>query len=94
MYGFVMSGVASYLGNMGNYMESTGISKNLVEESLYMRSLDYVERNLYSMIWNKKEQQGFDEQNPEWRNCLETCIDINCFTKDEFMAGWLRKKLG
>ena len=94
MYGFVMSGVASYLGNLGEYRHSDKISKKLVKESLYMRSLDYVERNLYSMMWNKKEQQGFDEQNPEWRNCLETCIDINLYTKDEFMTEWLRKKLG
>ncbi|MBO5176983.1 MAG: hypothetical protein J6C07_05965 [Lachnospiraceae bacterium] len=94
MYGFVMSGVASYLGDRGEFTDSNKISKNLVEESLYARSLDYVERNLYSMMWNKKEQQGFDEQNPEWRNCLETCIDINLYTKDEFMTEWLRKKLG
>ena len=94
MYGFVMSGVASYLGDRGEFSDSNKISKNLVEESLYTRGLDYVERNLYSMMWNKKEQQGFDEQNPEWRNCLETCIDINFYTKDEFMTEWLRKKLG
>jgi len=93
MYGFVMSVVASYLGNLGEYKHSDRISKKLVEESLYMRSLDYVERNLYSMMWNKKAQQGFDEQNPEWRSCIETCIIINLYTKDEFMAEWMRKKL-
>ena len=94
MYGFVMSEVASYLGNLGAYKESNSISKKIVKESLYFCSLDYVERNLYNMIWNKKEQQGFAEQNPEWKQCLKLCMVIDLYNKDEFHAEWMRRKLG
>ena len=94
MYGFVMSDVADYMGSLGEYRNSNKISRKIVKESLYLRSLDYVERNLYSMMWNKKEQQGFDKQNPEWRRCLKLCIVINLYNKDVFHAEWMRKKLG
>ena len=94
MYGFVMSDVADYLGSLGNYGDSNKISKKIVKESLYLRSLDYAERNIYSMMWNKKEQQGFDEQNPEWKQCLTLCIIADEYNKNIYRAKWMRNKLG
>lgn len=94
MYGLVMYYIASLMGNAEKYEESNIISKRIVENSFVLRHLEYVEENLYNMMWNREKQNGFSEkENPERIPSMEQGILIDVYCKDKLSEVWMRNKL-
>lgn len=95
MYGFVMTSVASWMGNMENYEESSAINEKILRELLKTRSLSYARRNMHGLLWNDKKLKGLptNKENPEWRNGLLECLTVDTFCKDEWCASNMRKRL-
>ena len=67
-YGLVMGGIASDLGNQGNYEESIAINRKIIEQSLKAKHLEYVEENIYSLMWNEEKRKGFSRH-----RCVPYC---------------------
>ena len=95
MYGFVMTSVASYLGNMGFYEESSTLNRKIIRELLRLRKMSYVQRNLYGQLWNDRKQKGFPMEKNDlvWRQGLLECLVVDIYCKDEFCANKIRKRL-
>ncbi len=55
MYELIMNGMASRLGDVGEYEKSTEISENLMNECLSMRRMGMLHHCLYNKIWNRME---------------------------------------
>lgn len=96
MYGFVMTSVASCMGNEGFYEESNTLNKKIVMEALRLKSLSYVRRNLYGVLWNDRKQKGLpmEKEDPKWRSGLLECLSVDIYCKDEMRASIMRKRLG
>lgn len=57
MYEFVMSCVASELGDMGKFQISTDLDKRVLKMSLSCKRICTVDGVLYNILWNEIEQQ-------------------------------------
>ncbi len=57
MYEFVMSCVASELGDMGEFQISTDLDKRVLKMSLSCKRICTVDGVLYNILWNEIEQQ-------------------------------------
>ncbi len=55
MYELIMNGVASYLGDMGQYEESNRISVSIIRENLSLGRMGMLHMSLYNILWNKTE---------------------------------------
>lgn len=95
MYGFVMTSVASWMGNMKMYEESNTINKKILCEELWARSLRHVHRNIYGLLWNERKQRGLpmEKEDPEWRQNLIKLLTIDIYCKDELRARNIRRKV-
>lgn len=95
MYGFVMSSVASWMGNMGRYEESSALNEKIMRELLWTRSFSYVHQNMYDLLWNDRKQKGLpmNKENPEWRKGLLECLTVDIFCKDEWRIVWTKERL-
>ena len=94
MYGLVMEGIASDLGNQGNYEESIEINKKIIEQSLKAKHLEYVEENVYSLMWNEEKRKGFSEkENPERMLCMQDCMVMDIYNRDKLNENWIKHKL-
>ena len=96
MYGFVMTAVASWLGNLGRYEESNAISDKIMRELLRKRSFGYFQRNMYILLWNDRKQKGLpmEKEDPEWRQGLLDCLAVDNYCKDEWKAANIKQRLG
>ena len=94
VYGLVMSAIASYMGNRGEYEASSIINKKIIKQSLKIRHLEYVEKNVYSLMWNEEKKQGLPEkENLERILCMKDCIRIANYNKDQLREDWMRTRL-
>ncbi|MBR6643821.1 MAG: helix-turn-helix transcriptional regulator [Lachnospiraceae bacterium] len=95
MYGFVMSSVASWLGNLHRFDEANALNRKMLKELLRTRNFNYVRRNLYGLLWNYMEQNGLPMKkgNPEWKKGLLECLAVDVFNKDEWCAAKMRERL-
>ena len=95
MYGFVMSGVASCIGNDGEYEKSSKINRNILREELRIRSFSYVRSNLYALLWNDRKQKSLPmtKEDPEWKNGILLCLTVDVYCKDELRAKKMRERL-
>ncbi|MGN0505169.1 MAG: helix-turn-helix domain-containing protein [Lachnospiraceae bacterium] len=96
MYGFVMTSVASWMGNLGQYEESSMINRKILRELLRARSFSYTYRNMYGLMWNEQKQKGLptDKEDPEWRKNLWSCYTVNVYCKNKWAASKVLKRLG
>ena len=96
MYGFVMTSVSSWMGNMHRFDEANAINEKIMRELLRARSLSYAHRNIYDRMWNEwmKKSLPMDKADPEWRNGLLECLTVDMFCKDELRSAWTKKRLG
>ena len=93
-YGFVMGGISDDMGNQGMYEEATEINKKIVEQSLKARHLEYVEENVYNMMWNEEKRKGLPEkENLERISCMQDCIVIENYNKNKRRENWMKKRL-
>ena len=94
IYGLVMSAIASYMGNKGKYEESIKINEKIIKCSLQLRHLEYVEKNIYSLMWNKEKRKGLPEkENLERISCMKDCIVIEKYNKNKRRENWMRNRL-
>ena len=96
MYGFIMTAVSSWLGNLGRYEESDEISNKIMREVLRTRKFSYAQRNMYILLWNDKMQKGLPmrKEDPEWRQGLLDCLAVDNYCKDEWKAVNIKQRLG
>lgn len=96
MYEFVMAGVASQLGNKGEYDRSDEISRIIISESLKWNRLDFIASGMYNLTWNyeqrKKEHIPVNEERDVLRD-LQLCIVYSHFRKSKFREQDYMKKL-
>lgn len=95
MYGFVMTSVASWLGDMERYEESNAINEKILREVLRTRSLSHAHRNMYGLLWNEGKQKGLpmNAEDPEWRMKLQDLLTIDIYCRDKLRERNVRKKL-
>ena len=95
MYGLVMTTVASRMGNKAQYEESSTINEKMVKEALRLRTLGYVRRNMYGLLWNEYKQKGLpmNKEDPGWHQGLLDCLMVDLYCKDERMAAKMLKRL-
>ena len=94
MYGLVMSAIASDMGNQGNYEDSIEINKKMIQQSLQLRHLEYVEKNMYGLMWNEEKIKGLPEkENHERILCMKDCITIDNYNKNKRRENWMRNRL-
>ncbi len=93
-YGLVMQGIASDLGNQGRYEESMEINRKIIEQSLKAKHLEYIEENVYDLMWNEEKRKGISEnENPERIVCMKDCIIIDSYNRDKVNENWMKTKL-
>ena len=94
MYGLIMSAIASYMGNIGNYEQSSKINRKIIEQSLLIRHFEYVGKNVYSIMWNEEKRKGLPEkENLERISCMQDCIVIEEYNKNKRRENWMKNKL-
>lgn len=95
MYGFVMTSVASCIGNEEKYVESSAINRKIITEALRLKRFSYVRRNLYAVLWNDRKQKGLPmtKEEPEWIDGLREILTIDIYSKDEMRAEVMRKRM-
>ncbi|MCR2049345.1 hypothetical protein NSB25_18955 [Acetatifactor muris] len=96
MYEIVMGGVASELGNMGEYDRSNAISWTIIRECLYQRRTFGVHGGIYNIMWNNEQRQkeGIpirQQQNSE--KDLRHCIIFSELGMEEHDVEFYRRKL-
>lgn len=82
-YELVMTAYASYLGNKGEYANSSQISIEIIPECLQKRKMLVIASNLYNIFWNKSKCQkaSFPASNQEkMSDILWNCIIISKLT--------------
>ena len=94
MYGFIMSTISSYMGNVGQFEKSSEINIKIIEYSLKLRHLEYVEDNLYDLMWNEEKRKGLPEkENLERLSCMKDCLVIDIYNRNKWNENWMRTRL-
>ncbi len=86
MYEFVMSCVASELGDMGKFQISTDLDKRVLKMSLSCKRICTVDGVLYNILWNEIEQQkqcGQYFENEKRTKQLQQCNLLSHFCRQE-----------
>lgn len=96
LYEMIMSGVASRLGNAGEYERATEISKKIIKESLVARRMGMFHHCLYDILWNWMETVKEDtsaESNISVAQELQKCIQLAKLCKETFYEKFFYDKL-
>lgn len=94
MRGFVLAYIVSYLGNIGEYDASDEIGERLLRDELRLRRLERVDHLIYSRMWNDEQRKiKHLPVQPDRQSCLEKCIVLTDFCKNEMRNQWVRGKL-
>lgn len=96
MYEFVMSYVASELGNLGKYQAATDLDKKILKESLACKRICIIDNILYNMLWNEREKQMQDKQftdQAKMTKCLKQCVLLSHFCRQDFHEKFYENKL-
>lgn len=96
MYEFVMSCVASELGDMGEFQISTDLDKRVLKMSLSCKRICTVDGVLYNILWNEIEQQkqcGQYFENEKRTKQLQQCILLSHFCRQDFNEKFYKSKL-
>lgn len=96
MYEFVMSLIASRLGDWGEYKRSNEISKKIIVECLYFCRMNMLHSEIYNMLWNN-EQQWKRDIPPKFK-CnvtfeLNKCAAISNLCRNNHDENFYKKKL-
>jgi hypothetical protein len=87
MYELIMTGVASRLGDAGEYEKSTEISEKVMEECLLAHRMGMLHDCLYNKLWNQieaaKKGTSAVPAIPIDRE-LQKCIQLARFCKETF----------
>ena len=91
-----MGGVASELGNIGEYDRSDEISLKIITECLYQRRSFGVPGGIYNLMWNNEQRQK--EGIPLQRQCnpeeaLKHCIIFSKLGAEKHKEEFYNRKL-
>ena len=95
----IMSGVASRLGNAGEYGKATAISMKIIQESLGARRMSILHHCLYDVLWNWMEtaKKGLSEvpdvSDVSTTQELQKCIQLAKLCKQNFYEKFYSGKL-
>lgn len=95
-YEFLMTGVISYLGNIGAYDSSDELNTRLTNASLVYRRSGILAETLYNNLWNDQQRllQNLSvsrEYNPEKE--LKKCILLSKYNKMDKLIHFFEQKL-
>lgn len=96
MYELIMSGVASRLGNAGEFERATEISKKIIKECLAARRMGMLHHCLYDILWNWTEtvKKGTSaESGISVVQELQKCIQLARLCKETFYEEFYLGKL-
>ena len=91
-----LTGIANYLGDIGDYDESNVYGKMLVKQGIGLRRMHCLAKNLYVQCWNKYHTESADAlfgDNPEAARILRQCILLSGIMKDDFYKGFFEEQL-
>lgn len=92
-YEFLMSGVISYLGNKGEYEESTDLGNRLLKNCLVYRRLHVLPNALYNNLWNDQQRFLYKREDVMYQEILKKCIILSKMNKKENLAIFFEQKL-
>ena len=93
MYEFIMTSVASVLGNIGEYEKSNTLSKKIIKECIRCRRLGMIAMNMYSIAWNHKEMNGITYSQEIWKENVRNSAILFHIEKNFNIEKILMKKL-
>ena len=96
VYELIMNGVASRLGDAGDYEKSTEISERVMRECLSARRMGMLASSLYNRLWNKMEEvkKGTSaEPGISAAQELQKCIQLARLCKRTFFEKFYYDKL-
>ena len=92
----IMSGVASRLGNAGEYGKATAISMKIIQESLGARRMSILHHCLYDVLWNwmetAKKSTSVESGIPVAQE-LQKCVQLARLCKETFYEEFYSGKL-
>lgn len=96
LYEMIMSGVASRLGNAGEYGKATAISMKIIQESLGARRMSILHHCLYDVLWNwmetAKKSTSVESGIPVAQE-LQKCVQLARLCKETFYEEFYSGKL-
>lgn len=95
-YEFLVTGLTSYLGNIGEYELSNEMSARFLKESLQGRRTGMLAANIYNIFWNYQEillQANLQMTENVDSNELKKCILLCNFDKREYLEKFFEETL-
>lgn len=93
MYEFIMSHIASVLGNERKYDESNAISRIIIQENAFVRRFGNIAESTYNMAYNYNMQNPTDYNNKIWRTMVKRNALLFHIEKDFNLEKVLNDKL-
>lgn len=92
-YEVLMSEMANYYGNCGEYTKSCIYSRKIIKEGLKNRRLVIVQENIYSIVWNYEKSINNDCMDIEYvqKNLLKCKVISEICRKEKWMKFFLDK---
>ena len=76
MYEFVMTSVASVLGNIGEYEKSDLLSNKILRECVRCGRFGTIASNIYSIAWNYKEKNDTTYSRERWEVAVKVAAKL------------------
>lgn len=96
MYELVMTGVASQLGNKGEYDKSDEIGEGIALECLKWNRITFIPHSIYNATWNYEQRKKARipvNSDRNVRRDIELCIAFSDFGKRKFIVQSYQRKL-
>ncbi len=96
VHSLVVTGVANYLGNIGEYVESIELNEKMIRSDLLNRRMFSLHKNLYSSCWNRycdKNTNRFPEKHKEVHDTLVACTHLSTIIGDDILRNFFSNKL-
>lgn len=96
LYELIMYEVASYLGNKGEYIESNGITGDIIRKGLSLRRMNMLHMCIYNRLWNQMkmatENSSANQKSPI-KEDLQKCIQLAKLCKETLYEKIYNEKL-
>ncbi|MDD7025593.1 MAG: hypothetical protein PUI46_00605 [Lachnospiraceae bacterium] len=93
-YEFFLTGLCSYLGNIGQYELSNELSTELIKESLIRKRIGLVAANIYNNFWNDQQTESTQKNSREkGKKQLIQCALLSKIYQTEKYAQFYEKQM-
>lgn len=93
VYEFIMSHIASVLGNVGRYQDSDEISEKIIKENLLIGRMGNIADAIYNLAYNYKAQNPSQYDKEVWRDGVKRSMVLYHIEKCYNLEEILRKKI-